>query len=243
MSYQVANEKIAVIGTGRSGTNFFAAILSEIGKDIRHEEMGADGIASWCLVANVQDAVYGPGGLVLDSSYAIGHQIRNPLKTIGSLTTFNKASWRYIRENSPTLPSKIMHRAMAHWLDWNQRAADKASFTWRLEDLEFAQPELLSHLGWNVSPEEWTLAYERARKGANTGGARAKNSLFNPKVGPITQYRRFVYNNRKSPVSWAELSRIDAGLTQDIKDFAHSFGYDIVDINNIQDIKNQTRAL
>ena len=34
MSDQIANEKIAVIGTGRSGTNFFAAILSEIGKDI-----------------------------------------------------------------------------------------------------------------------------------------------------------------------------------------------------------------
>ena len=194
---------------------------------MRHEEMGADGVASWCLVADVKDAVYGPGGLALDSSFAIGHQVRNPLKTIGSLTTFNKASWRYIRENSPALPSKIMHRAMVHWLDWNQRAADKAAFTWRLEDIEFAQPEILEHLGWKVSPEEWALAYERARKGANTGGARAKNSLFNPKVGPITQYRRFVYDRRKSPVSWAELSRIDAGLTQEIQDFAHSFGYDI----------------
>ena len=72
-----------------------------------------------------------------------------------------------------------MHRAMAHWLDWNQRAADKASFTWRLEDLEFAQPELLNHLGWKVSPEEWTLAHERARK-AQTLGALAQNSLFIP---------------------------------------------------------------
>ena len=56
-------KKIAVTGTGRSGTNFFAALLSELGKDVRHEEMGADGIASWCLVADVSDAVYGPGAL------------------------------------------------------------------------------------------------------------------------------------------------------------------------------------
>jgi len=189
--------------------------------------MGADGVASWCLVADVKDAVYGPGGLTLGSSFALGHQVRHPLKTIGSLTTFNKASWRYIRHNSPALPSKIIYRSMAHWLDWNQRAADKAAFTWRLEDIEFAQPEILDHLGWTVSPEEWTLAYERARKRANTGFARAKNSLFNPKVGPLTQYRRFVYDRRKSPVSWPELASIDAGLTQEIQDFAHSFGYDI----------------
>lgn len=221
------SDKIAVIGTGRSGTNFFAAILSEIGKDIKHEAMGADGIASWCLVADVQDAVYGPGGLAIDSSYAIGHQVRNPLKTIGSLTTFNRASWRYISENSPALPSKIMHRAMVHWLDWNQRAADKASFTWRLEDLSTTQPEILTHLGWQVSPKEWTSAYARAQKGANTGNARAKNSLFNPKVGPITQWRRYVYNNRKAPVSWDELSRTDASLTREIQDFAHSLGYKI----------------
>lgn len=221
------SDKIAVIGTGRSGTNFFAAILSEIGKDIKHEALGADGIASWCLVADVQDAVYGPGGLALDSSFTIGHQVRNPLKTIGSLTTFNRASWNYIAENSPALPSRIMHRAMVHWLDWNQRAADKAAFTWKLEDLQTTQPEILSHLGWNVSPSEWTAAYERAQKGANTGGARAKNSLFNPKVGPITQWRRYKYNSRKSPVTWSELSNLDPVLTREIQDFATSLGYEI----------------
>ena len=85
--------KIAVTGTGRSGTNFFAALLTELGKDVKHEAMGSDGIASWCLVANVEDAVYGPGGAILNDDFVVGHQVRHPLKAIGSLTTFNKSSW------------------------------------------------------------------------------------------------------------------------------------------------------
>jgi hypothetical protein len=219
--------KIAVTGTGRSGTNFFSAVLTELGRDVKHEAMGADGIASWCIVPYVKDAVYGPGGAVLTDDFVIGHQVRNPLKTIGSLTTFNRTSWRYISEHSPSLPNKIMHRVMAHWLDWNMRAADMSSHTWRLENIAEAAPSILKDLGWDVEDEVWAKAYERARHGANTGASRATTSLFNPKVGPITQWRRFRYNNRKHPVSWAELEKIDALLTQEIQDFAHALGYEI----------------
>lgn len=220
-------DKIAVLGTGRSGTKFFAAVLSELGKDVKHEAMGADGIASWCLVADVKDAIYGPGGASLTDDFAIGHQLRNPLKTIGSLTTFNKSSWRYISENSLELPSVIMHRAMVHWLDWNQRAVDISAHNWKLEDLEYRQPEILKSIGWEVSDAEWKEAYKRAKHGANSGSSRASNAFFNPKVGLITQWRRVVYNNRKHPVTWDELGKIDAGLTREIQDFAHSFGYEI----------------
>ena len=217
--------KIAITGTGRSGTNFFAAVLSELGKDVKHEALGADGIASWCIVPNVKDAVYGPGGEILDDDFVVGHQLRHPLKTIGSLTTFNKSSWRYIREHSPQLPRKIMHRAMVHWLDWNNRAAQMAKHTWRLEEIENSAPAILKDLGWDVEDAVWAEAYKRAKHGANTGKSRANNSLFNPKVGPITQWRRYVYNNRKSPVTWEELSKIDSELTAEIKAFAVKVGY------------------
>ena len=220
-------KKIAVTGTGRSGTNFFAAVLSELGKDVRHEEMGEDGIASWCLVADVSNAVYGPGGAALNENFLVGHQVRHPLKTIGSLTTFNKTSWRYISENSPELPNKIMHRAMAHWLDWNSRAVDIASFTWKLENMEGSAPEILEALGWGVSDDVWAEAYIKAKHGANSGSTRANDSLFNHRVGPITQWRRIKYNKRKSPVTWDELRAIDSDLTQEIQDFAYSLGYDI----------------
>ena len=219
--------KIAVTGTGRSGTNFFAAILSELGKDVKHEAMGADGITSWCLVPNVKDAVYGPGGSVLNEEFEIGHQTRNPLKTIGSLTTFNKSSWKFIDEHSPDLPRKIMHRAMVHWLDWNQRASKMSTYTWRLEDLESTQPQIIKTLGWEVSEQKWQEAFKRAKHGANTGSSRASSALFNPKVGPITQWRRFIYNNRKHPVAWDELRKIDQGLTKEIQEFAQLLGYKI----------------
>ena len=221
------NNKIAVTGTGRSGTNFFAAILTELGKDVKHEAMGADGIASWCLVPNIKNAVYGPGGSALTEEFVIGHQVRNPLKTIGSLTTFNKTSWKFVDEHSNELPHKIMHRAMVHWLDWNQRASKMSSFTWKLEDLETSQPEIIKTLGWEVSESEWGEAYKRAKHGANTGSSRASSALFNPKVGPITQWRRFIYNIRKHPVTWDELSKIDPALTKEIQEFSQQLGYKI----------------
>jgi len=70
-------------------------------------------------------------------------------------------------------------------------------------------------------------AYSRARHGANAGEARASTSLFNPKVGPITQWRRFKYNNRKHPLSCGELEKIDPGLATEIKDLSFALGYNI----------------
>ena len=220
--------RIAVIGTGRSGTNFFAAILNELERDVQHEKFGEDGIASWCLVADCDDAVYGPGGNQLDSNFIIGHQLRHPLEAIGSLTTFNRSSWRFISENSPSIenmPRRILHRAMRHWLDWNERAGEKASFTWRLEDLKSGVPEILMELGWDVSTEDWKAAYERAKHGANTGSERTSRALFNTEVGPITQWRRYKYTKRSAPVSWEELHKIDSALTSEIMSYAASKGY------------------
>ena len=75
-----------------------------------------------------------------------------------------------------------------------------------------------------VSAGRLVRAYKRARH-SNIGASRANNSLFNPKVGPITQWRRYVYNNRKEPVSWEELSKIDVDLL--VIKTAHSLGYEI----------------
>ena len=61
--------------------------------------------------------------------------------------------------------------------------------------------------------------------GANTGKSRATTRYSTPKVGPITQWRRYVYNNRKFPVTWEELSKIDSELTAEIKAFAVKMGY------------------
>jgi hypothetical protein len=214
---------IAVIGTGRSGTNFFAAVLSELGKDVQHEKFGTDGITSWCLVADCDKAVYGPGGNMITSEFTIGHQLRDPLKTIGSLTTFNKASWRYIASNSSfKMPRKIMHRSMRHWLDWNVRAGEKADYAWWLESLKEEPPSVLEALDWGVSTDEWRSAYTRARHGENTSSDRSSKSIFNSKVGPITQWRRYRYTNRSNPVSWDELRYIDTGLADEIFQYASS---------------------
>ena len=74
-------KKIAVLGTGRSGTNFFAAVLHELGHDVQHEKFGADGIASWCLVADCNDAVYGPGGGAIGFGFYCRAPIAQPLES------------------------------------------------------------------------------------------------------------------------------------------------------------------
>ena len=222
-------KKIAVTGTGRSGTKYFASILQELNLDIGHEETGGDGIASWCLVADVKKAVYGPGGAVLDKDFIVGQQVRHPLQTIASLTTINKASWAFIREQTGALPRNVLHRSMVHWLDWNQRAYDMADYTWKLRTVEEEIPEIITALNVNITEAEWKDACERAKYGANTGEARATNSLLNPKVGPITQWRRYQYNKRKELLTWDELKKKDALLTQEIQDFATVLGYKIED--------------
>ena len=80
-------------------------------------------------------------------------------------------------------------------------------------------------LGWDVSTEDWKAAYERAKHGANTGSVRTSRSLFNPKVGPITQWRRYKHTKRTVPVSWEELNKIDPGLMAEIMSYAASKGY------------------
>ena len=43
--------KIAVTGTGRLAQTFCYS-SAELGRDVKHEAMGSDGIASWCIVPN-----------------------------------------------------------------------------------------------------------------------------------------------------------------------------------------------
>jgi len=221
------HSKIAVLGTGRSGTNFFATVMAELGRDVGHESLKSDGIASWCLVADVKEAVYGPGGLILDESFVVGHQVRDPLKTIDSLTTINKSSWEFIRENSKSMPRRIVPRSMVHWFEWNLRASEKASQSWKLESIDKSAPDILQTLGWEVTNVDWQDSYKRAKYGANTGALRASKSLLNPKVGPITQWRRYRYNKKNQGLSWSDLERVDAVLTKEIQDFASQLGYAI----------------
>jgi hypothetical protein len=40
-------------------------------------------------------------------------------------------------------------------------------------------------------------------------------------------YLTLKYNNRKHPLSWGELEKIDTGLATEIKDFSYALGYNI----------------
>jgi hypothetical protein len=93
-------KRLLVTGCGRSGTKFIAALLQNLGMDVRHEQMGADGIATWCMAVESDDSPWGGGRRGVHFK-TILHQVRHPLKVIPSLLTFTSPSWEFIEQYVP----------------------------------------------------------------------------------------------------------------------------------------------
>ena len=109
-------KRIIIIGTGRSGTAYTSMLLKQCGIDVGHERMGKDGVSSWYLTTKFE-AFDGLDWEDLESDpYLIGQQIRDPLKTIPSLMTFNKQSQSFIRRSGAhnVKPKNRLHDAMLH---------------------------------------------------------------------------------------------------------------------------------
>tara|TARA_B100000768_G_scaffold46017_1_gene44792 strand:- start:761 stop:1480 length:720 start_codon:yes stop_codon:yes gene_type:complete len=217
------SEKIAcIIGTGRSGTGFIAKALGKAGRDIGHEAMGKDGISSWCLVADDIEPPYGLSwSRVKNLDAVIGHQVRHPVDSILSLLTMNKRSEAFIRNSGIGDFSKCRKKtewAMIHWLTWNQRAYDKASFHWTLDNAETGFMPMLDSLSWGINQRKWTQSIQAAGKIENAAKSRVqfkKMARMSPKV--LLSRIKHAYFPRES--SWQTLADVDAVLAQEIKLF------------------------
>lgn len=118
--------EIIIIGCPRSGLRFIADTFSQAGLDIKHEQRGADGIASWKMT----DRALPKDAIVL-------HQIRDHHDTIGSMQTLLAASWdRLMQATSAKENQDLLERGMRVYLDWNRLAADKAVYSYRVEDID-----------------------------------------------------------------------------------------------------------
>ena len=53
------NKRCVIIGTGRSGTAYTSKLLRECGIDVGHEALGKDGVSSWYLTTEFEDAFDG----------------------------------------------------------------------------------------------------------------------------------------------------------------------------------------
>lgn len=121
---------IVGIGHPRCGTGFVASLLQQNGLDVRHEEIGADGIISWMQVAKRRA---GPWGNTL-AQYPAGTKLflaaRSPLAALNSVAT----------ENQQT--RSIGFRSQ---LIWDRRGVDL--FVW---DNQTAGEGIYDYFGWAV---------------------------------------------------------------------------------------------
>jgi hypothetical protein len=130
---------LLVTGCGRSGTKYISFALRRMGLDVRHEEMGRDGISSWTMAVSSEQRPFGPPSSAA-SFQQVFHQTRDPLFVINSCLTFSDSSWDFICDNMPCpRNAPLPTRAAAYWLMWNEKAEQIATWRYRIEDF----PDLL----------------------------------------------------------------------------------------------------
>ena len=220
-----------VVGTGRSGTNHLSAVLQDLGLDIGHEELGNHGISSWCLVSELETSPYGPSRKELNTEdYVIGHQLRNPIKTIPSLMTINKKSWDFIHEDATKRlapgwwkRAPIRVKAMWHWLDWNHRAEKMADVHWTLHQASEIGCKLAKALKEPRLEDIWQEAWHSVEAPQNNAMSRVTSFSRMLKTSPPVAIRRIRHAMKWMPATEEALFEADPNLAKDIMDYWNDF--------------------
>jgi hypothetical protein len=149
--------KAAVVGTGRSGTGYVAALLdlTTLGS-IGHENWwtaglgpwtdGLDVDVSWLALPDIESGAW---------SGPVVHVVRHPvacIKSLAELGLFGADAephpYRdFIREQLLMVDPDTIEHAAQWWLNWNTRCEIVADLTVRVEDLPGRLPELAGALG------------------------------------------------------------------------------------------------
>ena len=148
-----------VVGHSRSGTGYMAKLFQAHGYDVRHEEVGADGVSSWQFAAQgARRLPYHYTNQESPSAFAFDftvHVIRAPLECIASLyyTESQNQDWSTpeafraqfigLRREAPK-----MARAVESWVNWNRLIDSQApDVVIRVEDAIDALPLWLQKIG------------------------------------------------------------------------------------------------
>ncbi len=193
-----------ITGTGRSGTHFTSAALLALGVDAPHEAVGRDGCVSWKHAVNGTFEYIGKGRVsrIEDPGFkTVVHQVRDPLKVIASMQTFSLSSWYYIAKSveiQMTAPPLVT--AMQAWVGWNELIEQRASWRFRIEDIDAVFPELCQRIGL---------------------GSRALPTL------PAS--RRDSRSHRYKPLVWADLDCASRDWGRLVQGMAERYGYPFSD--------------
>jgi hypothetical protein len=212
---------VFITGCGASGTGYISKILKRAGLQIGHEFISRDGMSSWLAVAGDLDprdpAWYKAmrkrwgANIRLDhfpSVPIILHQTRYPLHTISTAQRFVVWSWRFIcqvlqqRNIDIDIEMPLTKRCMLYWYHWNVLIEEVAEWQYRIEDLQNCFCQLCIKM---QRPEL----------------CQKQEELFKKQT---TKY----YNSRPNqyqPLSWSDLTGVDADLTKQIQVLAWHYGY------------------
>ena len=140
--------QLLITGCARSGTAYVARVLRDCGLDVGHEKDASFGLVSWPMTVDTPQRLWGPPSGRYRFKH-IFHQVRHPLKTIASFHLANELSWRYVFKHIPEikLNDKMIVRCAKYWVYWNLKAEKRAEWTYRVEDMEKALPEMSRRLG------------------------------------------------------------------------------------------------
>ena len=198
---------------------------------VGHEELQTDGISSWCLVSDLPWSPYGPTRADLNlAEFAIGHQLRHPIKTVPSLMTMNKSSWRFISEDAEgrvdarwwnRAPLRV--KAMWHWLDWNQRAENMAGMHWTLASASGMGPTLANRLNRPEFEHQWAEAWAQSNRPTNDARSRISglNRLWT--TSPPVAVRRWLHAKGRIAATKEALMQADAALAKDVLQYWEEF--------------------
>lgn len=146
-----------IIGTGRSGSGYIAQVLGRCGLVAGHEDFwnphnrrrpGLQVDSSWLAVP----ALEGYGGVVI-------HQVRDPLAVLssllnGDLRSFgSRAQWDFMVQHVPEMATMDEEEGFMRFISvWAEMADSRASFRYRVEDLDAdLLVELVTMIGGNIS--------------------------------------------------------------------------------------------
>lgn len=171
-------KRLLVVGSPRSGTQFFAKMLQNFGMRVNHERMGEDGIvnSAWLIP---EDPSFSDPGRVNYSFDKIIHLVRHPLQVIDSISREGESFGPFWEIQERHTGLKIldftdMEAIAEFWLHWTRGCHQMADMYIRLEDVQHLGDKV--HEGPNADKRmklEWSDVGE-AEKALRKQAARFK---------------------------------------------------------------------
>lgn len=197
------NKKMLITGCGRSGTRYISTLLKNMGIDVPHEvKMGKHGISSWLMAVPNVSYPWGPQCNKKAFTHIV-HQVRDPLKTITSLSTFSPISWEYISRYIRIRPKdSVLLKSMKYWFRWNRMANKISGYSYRIEDIENVFPEFCEKIGHKNLTNK-------------------KHIISTIKTNINSRKKKY-----KKIYTWEDLYKEDEALANKIYNQALSYGYE-----------------